>query len=311
MSPGVLEDLARWGPATAPCDDLVEAEAYCRGLARSHYENFPLLAWTLPRRLRQPFANVYAWCRWADDLADEPGDPARSLELLGWWREELRACFAGTAGHPVTLALQASVETFDLPCEPFSDLLTAFETDQRVVEYETFVELLGYCRYSANPVGRIVLALSGCRGPRYEAWSDSICTGLQLANFWQDVRRDHEAGRIYLPREDRQRFGFADSQLAARVSDRAFEDLLRFQVERTREYLQDGLPLVAVMPGRMQVVLELFVRGGLKILKRIERVNYRVWETRPVVGRLDVIGLVAMSLAGALGRSCWPGRSRP
>ena len=230
---------------------------------------------------------------------------------MGWWREELRGCFAGTAGHPVTLALQASVETFDLPYEPFSDLLTAFETDQRVVEYETFSELLGYCCYSANPVGRIVLALSGCRGPECEAWSDSICTGLQLANFWQDVRRDHEAGRIYLPREDRQRFGFADSQLAARVSDRAFEDLLRFEVERTREYLQDGLPLVALMPGRMQVVLELFVRGGLKILKRIERVNYRVWETRPVVGRLDVIGLVAMSLAGALGRSCWPGRSRP
>ena len=310
MTSGILEDLACWGPATSPCDDLVVAESYCRNLAKSHYENFPLLAWTLPHRLRQPFANIYAWCRWADDLADEPADPVRSLELLAWWREELDACFARTARHPVTLALQTSVQAFDLPREPFCDLLTAFEADQSVVEYETFADLLGYCRNSANPVGRIVLALTGCRGPMPEAWSDSICTGLQLANFWQDVRRDQEMGRIYLPREDRLRFGYADSQLTAHVSDQAFGDLMQFQVERAGEFLQKGLPLVAIMPGRMQLVVDLFVRGGLKILKRIEQMDYQVWEIRPVVGRLDVVGLVVTSLARALGRLCRPGRSR-
>jgi len=292
-----LSELQRWGPnSTEPVPDQHAANAYCRTLATSHYENFPLVSWLLPRELHQHFFNVYAYCRWADDLGDEVGDCDRSLELLDWWRRQLDDCYAGHARHPVFVALRPTIQEFSIPPEPFRDLISAFVQDQTVREYETFDQLRDYCRRSADPVGRLVLCLGRVATPRNLAWSDSICTGLQLANFWQDVARDYDIGRIYLPRGDYERFGYRRNDFEARLINAPFLNLMRFQVDRARQFLIDGLPLVAELPGRLQVDIELFARGGLKILDRIEGIGYRVWETRPKVTRWDAVKL----LVGAL-----------
>jgi squalene synthase HpnC len=293
-------ELNDWGPGrTAPAPSLKQAEAYCRALARRHYENFPLASWMLPRRLHQHFFNVYAYCRWADDLGDEIGDRDRAAELLGWWREQLENCYRGSTAHPVFVALHTTIKRFSIPQQPFEDLISAFEQDQRVTQYETFEELQDYCRRSANPVGRIVLRLCGTFSERNARWSDSICTGLQLANFWQDVARDSAIGRIYLPGEDRRHFGYTDEDFRERRENEAFLALMRFEVERARGLLLEGLPLVKALPGRLRVDIDLFARGGLAILDQIERIGYRVWETRPVVGKRLLVRL----FLGSLGRN--------
>jgi len=295
--------LKNWGPEALGkrVIPLAEAEAYCRRLAGTHYENFPLVSWLLPRKLHQHFYNLYAYCRWSDDLADEVHGPERSLLLLAWWRSQLAECYTESAQHPVFVALKKTIEELQIPRQPFEDLLSAFEQDQRVSEYETFVQLLDYCRRSANPVGRLVLFVCGEHTEQNALWSDSICTGLQLANFWQDVSRDFDMGRVYLPREDRARFGYSQQDLQARVTNSAFLELMRFEVDRARQYLWTGLPLIEHLPGRLQIDIELFVRGGLKILDRIEMIGYRVWNERPVVTKRDIAGL----LVGCLSRSLW------
>ncbi len=298
-------DLEVWGPhSSQPTPNRADAAAYCRILATSHYENFPLVSWLLPKGLHQHFYNVYAYCRWADDLGDEVGDTAKSLELLAWWRGELAGCYAGQTRHPVFVALRGTIDAFSIPKQPFEDLISAFEQDQTIREYDTFERLRDYCRRSADPVGRLVLYL--CREFTDEnvAWSDSICTGLQLANFWQDVARDFDIGRIYLPREDYERFGYRLEDFHARLINPAFLDLMKFEVDRTRKLLTDGLPLVEQLPGRLQVDIDLFAHGGLRILQRIERIGYRVWETRPKVTKSDAMRL----LVGALWRRLWRGR---
>jgi squalene synthase HpnC len=295
MSFRIVEELSRWGPQGTDRGHVVsvaEAEVYCRRLATGHYENFPLVSWLLPRGLHQHFYNVYAYCRWADDLGDEVGDVTQSLALLAWWRTELQRCFAGDVQHPVFIALQETVRTFQMPLAPFDDLISAFEQDQTQVEYATFADLRDYCRRSADPVGRLVLRLCGCDRPELIGWSDSICTGLQLANFWQDVARDFAIGRIYLPREDYERFGMTRADFEQRTETPAFLDLMRFEVDRAQEWLTAGLPLVSQMPGRMQIDIELFARGGLKILERIEQINYHVWRERPKVTKRDAAGLL-------------------
>jgi squalene synthase HpnC len=272
------------------------AEAYCRKLATSHYENFPVVSWLLPQELHQHFYNVYSYCRWADDLGDEINDPTESLTLLDWWRNELLACYAGELQHPVFIALKPTIDQFAIPQQPFLDLISAFEQDQTIREYESFEQLRDYCRRSANPVGRLVLHLCRQHDEQNVTWSDSICTGLQLANFWQDVERDYKIGRIYLPREDYQRFGYQREDFEARRINDSFLDLMKFEVDRARKFLTDGLPLVEKLPGRLQIDIDLFARGGLKILDRIEAIGYRVWETRPKVTKLDVAGLVVGAL---------------
>jgi squalene synthase HpnC len=294
-------ELQAWGPGTsAPPPSLAQAEAYCRALARRHYENFPLASWMLPRSLHQHFFNVYAYCRWADDLGDEIGDCDRSTALLGWWREQLDDCYRGTAIHPVFVALRKTIERFAIPRQPFDDLISAFEQDQRVQEYETFAQLRDYCRRSADPVGRIVLYVCECFTEQNAGLSDSICTGLQLANFWQDVSRDYDIGRIYLPRESRRQFGYSDEDLRQRKTTEAFIGLMRFEVARARQLLLDGLPLVDVLPGRLQIDIELFACGGLRLLDQIERIGYRVWERRPVIGKPDLLRMFVGSLARSL-----------
>lgn len=292
-----LSELQQWGPdSAAPVPDRAAAEAYCRKLATSHYENFPLVSWLLPRELHQHFFNVYAYCRWADDLGDEVGDTARSRELLDWWTRELDACYSGHMRHPVFVALRPTIDEFSIPREPFADLISAFQQDQVVREYDTFEQLRDYCRRSADPVGRLVLSLCRATTPENIAWSDSICTGLQLANFWQDVSRDYAIGRIYLPRADYERFGYTRADFDRQATTPGFLDLMRFQVERAREFLNAGLPLVPCLPGRVQIDIELFARGGLRILDRIAAIGYRVWDVRPKVTKWDALQLLALAL---------------
>jgi squalene synthase HpnC len=300
-------ELARLGPKSRlePVS-LAEARNYCSQLARTHYENFTVASLLLPRRLLQHFHNVYAYCRWADDLADEAGGGSRALGLLAWWKEELLRCYDGQPSHPVMIALQETIQRFQIPREPFLDLLLAFEQDQLVKRYDRYEQLLDYCRFSANPVGRLVLYL--CEGFSEEnaALSDSICTGLQLANFWQDVARDFDIDRVYIPREDRQHFGYSDADLEQRRFTPEFRELMRFEVERTRDLFYRGMPLVERMSPDVRVDIELFSQGGLAILRKIERVGYNVWQTRPVLSKWDKARL----LAGALGRKWLGGKKR-
>ena len=221
-------ELRRYGPRSADTPmSPAAARSYCARVARSHYENFAVASVLLPRRLVPHVHAVYAYCRWADNLADETAGGQESLDLLGWWRRQLLTCYIGTPRHPVMIALHETVRRFAIPVKPFLNLLVAFEQDQRVTRYETFDDLLGYCRNSANPVGRVVLYLYGCFSPERAALADEVCTGLQLANFWQDVARDFDKGRVYLPAEDRRRFGYSDEDLSARRCTPAFAELMR------------------------------------------------------------------------------------
>ncbi len=303
-----LDDLKRYGPHPDGLDAAVnrdDAWAYCDRLARSHYENFSVVTTLTPRHLRPAFASIYAFCRWSDDLGDEVGDAARSTELLRRWRGELRAMFQGeTPRHPVLVALGETVREFAIPIGPFEALISAFEQDQVVTEYETFAQLVDYCERSANPVGHLVLYLGRIHNVETARLSDLTCTGLQLANFWQDVARDLAIGRVYLPREDRSRFGYKDSDLQARRYTPEFVALLRFEVARARELLSAGRALIAKLPRGLAVNVDLFNRGGLTILDRIEARNHDVWQKRPEVGKVAKLGLLARALWGQV----WPSR---
>jgi squalene synthase HpnC len=291
-------ELAAYGPRSAgTMVSPAAARTYCARVARTHYENFTVASLLLPRRLVPHFHAVYAYCRWADDLADETGGGEASLELLRWWRGEFLACHAGTPRHPVMVALRDTIERFGIPPAPFLDLLVAFEQDQSVTRYETFERLLNYCRYSANPVGHILLYLFECFTPDRAALADDICTGLQLANFWQDVERDIARGRVYLPAEDRARFGYTAEDLASRRFTPAFAELMRFEIERTREYFDRGAALIPLLPRPARIDVELFSAGGRAVLQAIERQGYDVWSRRPVVTRWQKLGLFVRALA--------------
>jgi len=285
-------------PERAPSE--VEAREYCRRLARSHYENFSVASWFLPERLRQHFFNVYAYCRISDDLGDEVGDTTASLQLLDQWEAELNACYEGRPRHPVFVALAETVRRFEIPKHEFSDLLTAFRQDQRVGRYETFNDLLGYCRNSANPVGHLVLYLCGYGDADRQQLSDYTCTALQLANFWQDVSADFAKGRIYLPLEDLRRFGVAEATIRSDENTPAFRDMLKFEVERAREWFAQGMPLIAKVNRELAVDLDLFSRGGQEILNAIERQNYAVLGRRPAISGTRKLALVARAALGKL-----------
>jgi squalene synthase HpnC len=280
-------DLALYGPEAKIPKTLrpEQGRKYCRQLARRHYENFTVVSWMLPGRLRQDFFNVYAYCRWADDLADEPNDPQRSLGLLEWWEDELRACYAGKTRHPVFVSLAETIGRFSIPIDPFLDLLVAFRQDQRVCCYDDLGQLIQYCRYSANPVGRLILYLGKCHTVERANLADSVCTGLQLANFWQDVARDYDMGRVYLPAADRARFGYDEQMLGRREANDAFRRLMSAEVDLAEELLRRGLPLVCCMPPDLQLDVALFIRGGLAILQAIRRQDYDVWTSRPEISR--------------------------
>ncbi|MBA3916664.1 MAG: squalene synthase HpnC [Acidobacteriales bacterium] len=285
-------------PEHAP--SLEQSLAYCRRLARSHYENFSVASWFLPARLRQHFYNVYAYCRISDDLGDETGDAAVSLTLLDLWEAELNQCYHGQPRHPVFVALQGTVREFDIPRQPFADLLTAFRQDQTVTRHPKFADVIEYCRYSANPVGRLVLYLCGYRDAERQALSDFTCSALQLANFWQDISVDYAKGRIYLPLEDMARFGVGEQDIAGRNNSQAFRALLRFEVERARDWFRQGMPLVGMVDRELAVDLDLFSRGGLEILNAIERQHYAVLGNRPAISKFRKLSLVAHAAWGKL-----------
>lgn len=295
-------------PERAP--SLSEAREYCKRLATSHYENFSVATWFLPKELHQHFYNVYSYCRISDDLGDEVGDKRLSFYLLDRWEEELRACYAhlndasGISGgprHPVFVALADTIRQFGIPQHEFSDLLTAFRQDQTVTRYEKFEDLLGYCRYSANPVGHLVLYLCGYHDAERQQLSDFTCTALQLANFWQDVAVDHGKGRIYLPLEDLRRFGVAEEQIAEGRATPEFLAMMAFEVERAREWFRRGLPLKDEVAKHLALDIELFSRGGMEILNAIERQGYDVLKQRPVISKPRKLWLVVSAFARKMG----------
>jgi squalene synthase HpnC len=283
-------------PERAPT--LEDAQQYCARLANSHYENFSVVTWFLPKRLHQHFYNVYAYCRISDDLGDEVGDKQQSLVLLDQWEAELAQCYSGTPRHPVFVALRETVREFDIPQHEFSDLLQAFRQDQVVTRYPRFADLLGYCKNSANPVGHLVLYLCGYRDAERQALSDYTCTALQLANFWQDVGADYAKGRIYLPLEDFARFGCGETDIAQRRSTPQFFAMMQFEVERARDWFERGLPLIQQVDRLLALDLELFSRGGVAILDAIQRQGYDVLQSRPVISKRRKLWLVARAALG-------------
>ncbi|MGI9103098.1 MAG: squalene synthase HpnC [Terriglobales bacterium] len=287
-------------PAQAP--SLTEARAYCERLARSHYENFSVATWFLPKRLRPHFSSVYAYCRISDDLGDEVGDPKESLRLLDEWEVELNACYDGAPRHPVFVALRETVRACQIPKQPFADLLKAFRQDQAAGRYPTFEDVLAYCRYSANPVGRLVLYVCGYGDEECQQLSDFTCTALQLANFWQDVWPDFGKGRIYIPLDDLRSHGVTEEDIAQRRSTQQFRQLMKFEVERAREWFERGLPLAKKVDPELAIDIELFSRGGREILNAIERQDYDVLTRRPVISKSRKLMLVARAALGKVGR---------
>lgn len=274
-----------------------EARAYTRWLATHHYENFHVVSFLLPKRLHQDFYNVYAYCRWSDDLADEIGDTAESLRLLDWWRGELDAMYQGQATHPVFAALRPTVARYGIPHQPFSDLIDAFVQDQKVTRYRNWDELFGYCRNSANPVGRLVLYLGGYSDDARQRLSDATCTALQLANFWQDVTVDLLKDRVYIPLEIMERHGYSLEDLQARRFTPAFAEVMREIVEKTRELFLVGLPLSGMVDRRLAIDLDLFSRGGMRVLEKIEQQRYNVLAARPKVSKVERVRLLLGSVA--------------
>jgi squalene synthase HpnC len=278
-----------WTPA--------EALSYTRWLATRHYENFHVVTFLLPKRLHQDFYNVYAYCRWADDLGDEIGDPAESLRLLGWWRGELEAMYRGSATHPVFVALMPTVQRYAIPCRPFDDLIQAFIQDQTVTRYRDWAALFEYCRFSANPVGRLVLYLCGYSDAERQRLSDATCTALQLANFWQDVTVDLQKDRVYIPLEIMERHGYTVEELFALRFSPAFGEVMREVVVKARELFEQGLPLADMVDRRLALDLDLFSRGGMRVLGKIEQQGYDVLAARPSISKAERVGLLLASLA--------------
>src|SRR6202795_4494813 len=279
---------------------VAEAERYTRWLATHHYENFNVVTWLLPRRLHQHFYNLYAYCRWADDLGDEIPDPGKALALLNEWDQELRDCYAGEPSHPVFVALHETISALDIPIEPFSDLLIAFRQDQTVRRYATWSDVHEYCRYSANPVGRLVLYLCGYRDAQRQRLSDATCTALQLANFWQDVSRDLEKGRIYIPLEELAKHGLTEADIVARRFDSRYMALMKALIARTRELFDAGLPLAQRVAGTLRADIETFSRGGMAVLDAIETSGYNTLEHRPALSKAAKLKLVARALGSRM-----------
>jgi squalene synthase HpnC len=293
LRPNELE-IAEHAPPAGCSPDA--AQQYTRWLATHHYENFNVVSWLLPKELHQHFYNVYAYCRWADDLGDEIPEGFRALELLDWWERELHACYEGHPSHPVFVALRETIIAKDIPKQPFADLLRAFRQDQIVKRYPTWDAMVGYCVYSANPVGRLVLYLCGYRDEQRQRLSDATCTALQLANFWQDVSRDLEKGRIYIPLDVAAAYGLSEADIVERKFDDRYTRLMRDLITRTRALFAEGMPLAKMVDGRLSVDLEMFSRGGLAVLDAIEASGYDTLHHRPSIGRSKQVRLLGRAL---------------
>jgi squalene synthase HpnC/squalene synthase HpnD len=276
------------------------AQQYTRWLATHHYENFNVASWLLPKKLHQHFFNLYAYCRWADDLGDEVPDRQRALELLDWWEGELNACYDARPSHAVFVALRETIVAKDIPKQPFADLLIAFRQDQTVKRYPTWESVLDYCAYSANPVGRLVLYLCGYRDEPRQKLSDATCTALQLANFWQDVSRDLEKGRIYIPLDEAARHGVSEDDMVSRRFSENFVVLMKALIASTRELFDQGFPLAHSVEGKLRVDLEMFSRGGMAVLDAIEAQGYDTLNHRPAIGKAKQARLLGRTILSQL-----------
>ena len=272
------------------------AQQYTKWLATHHYENFSVVSWLLPKELHQHFYNVYAYCRWADDLGDEIPDKERALSLLDWWERELDACYEDKPQHPVFVALHETVLAKDVPKQPFADLLKAFRQDQITKRYATWEGVLNYCAYSANPVGRLVLYLCGYRDEQRQTLSDATCTALQLANFWQDVSRDLEKGRIYIPLDRARAHGVSEEDIVQKRFSERYAALMQELIEYTRNLFEKGMPLSKIVDGKLSVDLEMFSRGGLAVLDAIESIGYDTLNRRPEVSKGKQVRLLGRAI---------------
>jgi len=287
---------------------LAEAQTWCKALATTHYENFHVATFFLPAALRPHFHSVYAFCRTSDDLGDEVADTATATRLLATWREMLHECFCKPAysRHPVFVALQPTIEACELPMQPFDDLISAFEQDQTYTHHESLATLEEYSRFSANPVGRLVLLMSGYRSEDLMHLSDEICTGLQLANFYQDVVEDYERGRRYLPADVMRRFSVTEEQIAMRIFDENYRTMMKFLIDDARARLLRGQLITKLVDHDLATTLELFVNGGLAILDAITSQDYDTLKSRPVVSRATKLRLLGRALLGKLTSSLLP-----
>ncbi|MBM4406351.1 MAG: squalene synthase HpnC [Chloroflexi bacterium] len=275
--------------------DLSEAFAACERLAKSHYENFTVVSWFFPKRLRPSMYAVYAFCRHTDDLGDEAaGD---RMALLDAWETDLRRCYTGTPEHPFLQALQGTIQQHQMPRDLFLRLIEANRMDQRIKRYPTYQDVLRYCEHSATPVGRMVLHVFGYRDEERGRLSDATCIALQLANFWQDVRRDLAMDRIYIPQEDMARFGYSEAELRKGVANDAFRALMAFEVERARGLFREGLKLVDKVEGELRLDLRLFSDGGLSTLDAIKRRRYDVLSARLTVSKIKKVNLMLTGFA--------------
>ncbi len=298
----LMADLAKWGPDQPPTAcDLAFAEHHCRLISRNHYENFTVVSWFLPRSLRQDFMNFYAYCRWSDDIADEV-EEHRRLPLLSWWQQQLNLCYSGRPAHPVMVALQSTIQRHQLPIKPLEDLLSAFRQDQTTLRYNDHAQLLDYCRRSADPVGRVILRFGRADREENLAFSDSICTGLQIANFCQDMARDAANGRIYAPRDLWARHGVDQAMLIEAGCTPQLKSLLQEWTCTARECFANGASLVKSVPSWLAVDVDLFMRGGLEILNTIESQGYDVWTKRPTLSKLTKFSLLLQAFKSRFAR---------
>ena len=287
------------------------AQQYTRWLATDHYENFNVVSWLLPKDLHQHFYNLYSYCRWADDLGDEISQKDRALELLDWWERELDDCYAGRPSHPVFVALRQTILAKDIPRQPFADLLKAFRQDQVVKRYPTWDSMIGYCVYSANPVGRLVLYLCGYRDEERQLLSDATCTALQLANFWQDVDRDLDKGRIYIPLDIAAAHSVSESDILNRRFSDNYVALMKELIARTRTLFAQGAPLAKMVTGRISIDLDMFTRGGVAVLDAIEAMGYDTLHRRPAISKAKQARLLGRAFLSHLFQPPVHGESRP
>lgn len=289
--------------ALSPAPDLASAQAFTRELAHTHYENFTVVSFLIPKHLRQDFCNIYAFCRIADDLGDELADHDLSLQFLNQFKDQTHRCYAGEYANHVFLALSETMRRHDIPIQPFLDLIDAFEQDQRITRYETYEQVIDYCRRSADPVGRLVLYLCGYRDEERQRLSDKTCTALQLANFWQDVRRDvDDRNRIYLPRESMARFNVTEEQIIQKRCDDNFRNLIRFECERTEKLFDEGEALVALLRPEVRGQIALFGKGGRAVLEAIRAQHFDTLTSRPAISKLQKGRLMLSVMASRLFR---------
>lgn len=279
-------------------DSLINSSfKYCEEIAKSHYENFPVASLLLPKVKRKYVYAVYAFARAADDFADEPdilGGAEKRLALLNEWHGKLKDAYNGKTYDPIFIALRNTVEVNRIPIEPLENLLKAFMQDVVKSRYDTFDEVIDYCAGSANPVGRLVLMIFGCQDEEFFKYSDKICTALQLTNFWQDVEIDLKKDRVYIPKEDLDKFGYSYDELFAKKYDERFKKLLSYEANRTRQIFDEGFKLIemtAKEPSlkKLSKELKLTWLGGTGILNKIREIDYDVFTKRPGISAIDKI----------------------